>query len=459
MESRQAERDGPRARESADARGREDAARSGDANPTGARADGAPADASAAAGAAGAESTGEPAQPPPSKYPPDTGTGTDPQETLRAFARPRLAGSPGVREVRAGVRRRLEKLGYETRELPFDFSAFPGRFALPVAAGTLAVASVFGAIVLGVGFPVVALILLVVGAVLAGAVAALAIPMIDRLPWGRVEGRNVLAQMPGSRPRYIVMAHMDSKAQLVPLSLRAPAIGLLVIGWAVLLVLSILALAEPFATPLVVVAAIVALACGILLALSLADDRSPGALDNASGLAALVAIAAREREHGDIGFLATDAEELGLAGARAVARTLPPVFGVLNLDGIDDDGLFYVMERFGFRRRGLAPNLAAALLGAGVDQNVPIERRDLPYGLMVDHIPIVEAGQPAVTVMRGTLKSLHRVHRPGDTLEHLRGTGVAQAVDLVCGALARLREQAPARSPTGSRVEGGDRPI
>jgi hypothetical protein len=39
------------------------------------------------------------------------------------------------------------------------------------------------------------------------------------------------------------------------------------------------------------------------------------------------------------------------------------VFGVINLDGLDDDGPFYVLERFGtLAQAGLAPHLAAALL-------------------------------------------------------------------------------------------------
>jgi hypothetical protein len=36
------------------------------------------------------------------------------------------------------------------------------------------------------------------------------------------------------------------------------------------------------------------------------------------------------------------------------------------------------------------------------------------------------------------------VHRPQDDLDRLRGDGVRRAIDLVCGALARLREQARA---------------
>jgi Zn-dependent M28 family amino/carboxypeptidase len=146
-----------------------------------------------------------------------------------------------------------------------------------------------------------------------------------------------------------------------------------------------------------------------------------------------------------VGFLITDAEELGLAGARAAAPHLPPVFGVINLDGLDDDGPFYVLERFGIlRKRGLAPHLAAALLQEAEARGEPANRRDLPFGIPVDHIPIVKAGMPALTLMRGTTKSLNRVHRPADELDRMSGAGIIRTVELVGGALARLREQARA---------------
>jgi hypothetical protein len=39
------------------------------------------------------------------------------------------------------------------------------------------------------------------------------------------------------------------------------------------------------------------------------------------------------------------------------------------------------------------------------------------------------------------MKSLRRVHRPADDLDHLRGDGIRKAIELVCGALDRLRAQ------------------
>jgi Zn-dependent M28 family amino/carboxypeptidase len=239
------------------------------------------------------------------------------------------------------------------------------------------------------------------------------------------------------------MAHRDTKSQPVPLSFRGPAVVLGIVVWIGLLVAALLHAAQPLPGGLIVALGSLAVVTGVILVFCYVDNRSPGALDNASGVVAALGIAAREREAGDVAFLITDAEELGLAGASAVAANLPAVFGVINLDGLDDTGTFYVFERFGImRKRGLAPHLAVALLQEAEALGLDADRRDLPFGIPVDHIPIVRAGIPALTVMRGTMKSLRRVHRPIDDLDHLRGDGVEKAIDLVSGALDRLRDQA-----------------
>ena len=52
---------------------------------------------------------------------------------------PRPTGSDAIAAARARVRRDLEKAGYEARELPFEFSTLPGRFATPAFGAAIAV--------------------------------------------------------------------------------------------------------------------------------------------------------------------------------------------------------------------------------------------------------------------------------------------------------------------------------
>jgi hypothetical protein len=369
----------------------------------------------------------------------------DVRAALQEIAIPRLTGSAGATSVAAALRSRFESLGYVVQDRSFIFNPWPGRFGITAVGIVYLAATLSAARLLYGDNPYAAIALLLILLFAAGLVAAFAAPAIDSLPFGRREGRNLLAQRPGRTPRYIVMAHRDSKSQPLPLAFRGPAILVGVVTWLLLLGAAAFHTAQPLPATAIILLAVLAAVSGLGLVLCWVDNRSPGALDNASGVVAALGIAAREAAAGDVAFLITDAEELGLAGARAAAPGLPPVFGVINLDGLDDHGRFYVFERYGvIRRRGLAPHLAAALLQEADARNETADRRDLPFGIPVDHIPIVEAGTPALTLMRGSIRSLSRVHRPADTADRLQGDGIRRTIDLVCGALVRLRAQSRA---------------
>jgi hypothetical protein len=376
--------------------------------------------------------------------------------TLRYIAKPRLTGSDGAAEVGAAIRSTLERLDYDVNEQRFTFSPWLGRFGI-TAAGVLYLAATFtAAMFLYTNHPYGALALLLVLLLIIGLTALFARAAIDSLPFSRVEGQNLFASPRGGRPRYIIMAHRDSKSQPVPLAFRGPAIALGILAWLALLIGALFHIARPLPGLLILLLGALATAAGVVLIFCWVENGSPGALDNASGVAAALGIAARERGAADVALLITDAEELGLAGARAAAPTLPPVFGVINLDGLDDDGEFFVFERFGvLRKSGLAPHLAAALLEEAAARKENAHRRDLPFGIPVDHIPIVKAGIPALTLMRGTVRSLRRVHRSIDDLDHLRGEGVSRTIDVVCGALGRLRAQARSLERQPGSAGGG----
>lgn len=362
-------------------------------------------------------------------------------EAIRALARPRLTGSDGAAETAAALRHRLEALGYEVRDVPFSFSTWPGRFGLPLVGGLYLLDMAAATALLWDGRGPAALLVLLAGVLAIGALLALARPAIRRLGRGRVETADWLVQRPGTRPRYLVMAHRDSKSQPVSTLARTAGIIAAIAAWAGLVAAAAAAAVEPTRppAPLLLGAGAVALLGGAALAFSWAGNRSPGALDNASGLAALLDVAGRERGARDVGFVVTDGEELGLAGAHAIKDRLPPVLGIINLDGLDDGGELRVVDGHGWRRRGRAPRLTDALLGAAGALGVAARCQGLPPGMRVDHIPLAEAGLPAVTVMRGTLGSLRRVHRPRDEAARMDGTGAAVTAAVVCGALRLLR--------------------
>jgi len=375
----------------------------------------------------------------------------EPQELLRTLAQPRLSGSEAADNVRAEVRNRFEALGYEVRDYPFRFSTWPGRWAIALIGltytiGAFTATGLMIARQYGVAFVVLLCVLLV-----AAAVGILARPAIAALPWGCVETVNMVAVRPGARPRFLFMAHRDTKSQPLPLAFRGPAIVISIVTFVLMFVLSLIGtfgVVEPRTSVSALIGAI-AIAAAVVLIFSWVDNRSPGALDNASGVATLIGLAAREAGSGDVGFIITDGEEFGLAGARAIAPGLPPVHGVINVDGIDDEGAYYVVERFGWPKKiGAAPHLAAAIMIAAAEAGEQATRHDVPIGLMLDHIPVVKAGTPAVTLMRGSLRSLRRVHQPEDSMDAMTGSGVVRTIEVLSRALVHLRAQnGPAAKP------------
>jgi hypothetical protein len=366
------------------------------------------------------------------------------KDLLQSIARPRLTGSTGAQEVADIIHERLTQLGYQIQDYPFTFSTWPGRFAVSAAGFFFILGSLGAAALLNMRHPGVALVVLLLTLIVAGAIAVLAAPLTNMLPFGKVTGNNMLAAKAGAVPRYIFMAHMDSKSQPIPLAFRGPAIILALLAWLAFMIFALLGLLDPvwIRTDINTVLGVISFIAGTLLIFCWVENRSPGALDNASGVATVLAMAEAEKDHDDVAFLITDAEELGLVGARSIARKLNPVFGVINIDGVDDAGPVYVLEKFGMPARHIAPHLVASILQSAEKLDLPAQRRNVPFGLLLDHIPMARADLPAVTVMRGSFASLRRVHRPNDSLDHMTGAGIETVVRLLRDALTHLRQEA-----------------
>ena len=112
---------------------------------------------------------------------------------------------------------------------------------------------------------------------------------------------------PGARPRFLITAHADSKSQPISTFLRIAAIVLVIFAWSALFTVAVIGLydAALVSLPLVLSVGAVGAVGSVLLTASVAGNASPGALDNASGLAALLGIARGQRDHGDVAFLVT----------------------------------------------------------------------------------------------------------------------------------------------------------
>ena len=127
-----------------------------------------------------------------------------------------------------------------------------------------------------------------------------------------------------------------------------------------------------------------------------------------------------------MGVLVTGAEELGLAGSRAWAGSRAAGVAI-NVDGVDDAGVLVAM--FSGRRPERLARLAAGQ-GARVHRMIP--------GILTDSVALADAGWETITISRGTLRTLARIHGPRDTADRLDGSGIADAARAVAAMAAEV---------------------
>ena len=68
--------------------------------------------------------------------------------------------------------------------------------------------------------------------------------------------------------------------------------------------------------------------------------------------------------------------------------------------------------------------------------NLPV--RALLPGILADSIAFADAGWDSVTLSRGNIATLARVHTSSDTRERLNGTGIAKAARLLAATVEEL---------------------
>jgi hypothetical protein len=349
-------------------------------------------------------------------------------EHLRAIAQvPRPAGGEAEAAARRYARGVLEALGFRVSEEPFEYSTAVARFAAPVEAG-IATAALAFASYLGARGQVPWTLAVLVGALAFVGVAGLALARrgVLGLPLARRAGINLVATRGQASDATVwLVAHLDSKSQGIPMLVRIAS----VVATAGIWVLAVAYAAAQLLTGLdgswwegIGVAGVIA---AVPMMATTVGARSPGAIDDASGVATVLAAAEQLPRDAAIGVVLTSAEELGLAGARAWAgRRAPGV--AINIDGIDDRGDVVAM----YTRTAPMP-LVAALAEAADSLGSPVRvTRTLP-GVLTDGVALAEAGWQVVTLSRGTWETLACIHTPRDTVARLDGSGVSIVSRLV----------------------------
>lgn len=343
---------------------------------------------------------------------------------------PRPAGSAAEARARDYAARLLEDAGFTVTREPFAYSVFPGRFATPIGGALLAATILLSATLGLAGAPAAALSTLLLGALMVGAFAsAMTGDAVLTLPYLRATGENLVATWGSERPRVWLVAHVDSKSQPVPSLARVAGVSLLALALVLALVASGLQLASlPHRMAWWAALGLVLVGAPPVMG-SVVGERSDGAVDNASGVAAVLTAALAVRPETMFGVLLPSAEELGLAGVRAWARGAKRGTA-LNCDGVDDAGELTIMYS------GAAPTPLIQRLEAVAPR--PLRVRRMPLGLLTDSSALAERGWTTVTVSRGSLATLRRVHTRGDSLAALRGDGIDDVATLLARAVEAL---------------------
>ena len=253
---------------------------------------------------------------------------------------------------------------------------------------------------------------------------------IDVLRFQRAHSVNLEARR--GNPAVWLIAHLDSKSQTVPMLIRiASSVALAIVLGVTVLILLLSALGLGWMAALwpglqvaAVIAAIPSMFCFV-------RNDSTGAVDNASGVVAVLLAAQSASAPRDLGVLVTSGEELGLAGARVWARHAERSITVLNCDTTDDAGDWRSMYTGARPKR-----IALAVEGVASRLQVALAMRRLIPGILTDSMAFADRGIEAVTLSRGTLSTLARIHTRRDNSNALTGQGAAEA-SVILSALAK----------------------
>jgi len=379
------------------------------------------------------------------------------RDTLSRIAIPRLVGAAGEAEVREYLVAELQHLGLTVEREEFTFSRFNldvlSRLGIATAAGLLAWSgSLYARGSSGLILPTLLTALVMV------AITQWHLYFDKFMRVGKLlRSENLIARLPTCHtqhairhPQLILMAHYDSKSSSLPVGLRMPmvlgALGLTGLLCAVFFLVGLLRCygSDNFSS-------LWSWLCGVDIVLLLAllpnrtGNHSPGAFDNACGVAAVLETARRLKEspptNVDVWFVFTSAEEFGLCGAVAFleqrewdrARTY-----VLNVDTpFTPAGTISYNSAFGLPAQKTSAYLNQCILASAEKVGVKVKPFYLPLGVAADHVPFVRHGYQAACLIAPTLL----IHSPQDAPERVPLEALEKVVQICVGMTRELDER------------------
>lgn len=377
----------------------------------------------------------------------------DPQVALHyaaSLARPRKVGSSEEEKIAQEIEEQLRGWGYAVERQPFTFAA-----ASEVFLKLFILISLLLVIALLIWrSPALAVLLAVLIAAfmpLNRFVQTRALVQPGRgLRWGkRYTTANLIATRSwvSTQPHLYLVAHYDSKSQHMPLAVRIALFMVALIAGLILIALTWFDAASVLYSP---IGLLVLAAAGPLLFLDV-GNRSPGAIDNASGAGLVLHLAELLAQRDDwqdrlqLTILITSAEEMTLMGsvayvtahaARLREQANAGGLHVLNFDGIGADGDLYYVGSSRQRLNGDRIDLVTCVYAACAELQLPIKRFGF-VGALFDHIPFAQRGFDALSLI--TIGRASRsVHTPQDAIDRLHVRGFDQAGQVALHIIEQL---------------------
>ncbi len=378
-------------------------------------------------------------------------------EYARMISRPRRVGSGEDAAVGREIAGTLAGSGFQVSRQPFRFSTAPNvmiSVELLASQGLILLVILLRGMGSGYYLPAAAMLLVLLAvfiplnrAVQDGSVLAEDGPQPgfwSRI-WLRLGSRyrteNIVACLPQhsaseTSPHLYLMAHYDSKSQRLPLAARMVLFALTISGTVTFTVLALLDALMPALAPISLWIGGLTIACGIPLLFLDVGNKSPGAIDDASGvgmvlhLAELFAARRNSMNGLKLTVLITSAEEYALMGARAYLQSHVAALRqqaetgglyVLNFEGPGIEGQL----SYAGPGKSSGNHLAGLIEEAGEESGTKIGRFALP-GALMDHAPFAEQGFNAASLV--TIgKAARAIHTPDDSVDKLHSAGFGTA--------------------------------
>jgi len=393
------------------------------------------------------------------------------------LSRPRMVGTEEERKVAQEIKDLLEYFGYRVEEHHFTFANAINTFVsilLIVNMILIILALVFKDYAWVVGVVMFGLFLSF-NRVLNAAEHGCVVPQTGALSaWSKIcmrlgkqytttnlvaKIRRDVAREANVSTKIYLVAHYDSKSQIIPISIRILLFSFIIGGGLSFSLLSLVSFAPalslisfisilPNLQSLISILGVILLFASSPLVFLDVGNKSPGANDNASGVGTVLhlaeCLALREdlREKIDVTILIPSAEEMALMGAAAYVQHYLQTLKqekeiyILNFDSVGVDGRLCYVDA---NNKHKPSRLLSLIRQACKETNIPLSHFSL-VGALMDHIPLARAGLDAITLTTFG-KASWWIHTRNDSVEQLHPKGFAEAGSVAMRVIEKIAQR------------------